>query len=50
MYKTVSREVFIVFFALKQYGGDLKAAREAVLEIELKLGACDFAISAEVAL
>lgn len=50
MYKTVSREVFVVFFALKKFSGDLRAAEAAVLEIEQTLGTCDFAIPADVAL
>jgi hypothetical protein len=49
-YKTVSREVFIIYFAIKDFAGDVQEARKAVLEIEVEIGLCDFAIPADVAL
>jgi hypothetical protein len=44
MYKTVSREVFIAYFADKKFNGNLARAVAEVCAIELQLGECEYAI------
>jgi hypothetical protein len=48
MYKTVTREVFVLYSAQEDYGGDVVKADEALKRAEAELGnvECEYAIPA----
>jgi hypothetical protein len=43
-YKTVAREVFLAYFAFKDFNGDWIKAREVLEKLEIKYGKCLYAV------
>jgi hypothetical protein len=44
-YKTVSRAIFLIHFAMKQFQGSIQRADDALRKIERELGVdCEYAI------